>query len=810
MSDSFSRGFDILRLTVQIHTRAMSALLKVAIFVMLASTILLVLWFEPLAVIYGAFRWVAAWGAYGALQIDYSGIPVETSGGVVSYSLSQIYHDAWHYRAANEVLRTTVISAVVSTLIAIPASLLLFMASIWRGREATSELLARGEKLVSEAQLASISRSRGGGSGLKIGKIDVPEKVLNRNILALGSPQTGKSICIKRWMEAVRKRGDMVVVFDKTGDITAGHFNPARGDVLLNPLDSRSPPWSPWSEMRTITDAWRIAEALIPRVEGNNNFFNEGARQLFASLLTRVWKLKDRSLYGLLEAALVWDKEQKRRLLEGTEAAKHFEGDHRSGHDVDATMAVYTQSLRFLDVKSGGRDDFSIRDFITHNIARTEGKGEGSFASIQASFEREIQQLRAAREALSIGKLRQAEECVSRATRLFPLIPEGDAIPESETGFVSWWKQNEVRISDYWRSQDEQIDTELVRMKNVHQLAAERLKKEGAPWLFIGTDHRSLQATRPLLSLWLDAVADTIMSLPENRDRRIWVFLDELQALQELPSLQPLMTEGAKYGAAVVAGVQNIGQLRSTYGRDRSEVLLSLFQTKVIFRMSEPDTAKWVQSAIGDAIVEHMHESIRYGTSETMDGAQLSTQRTTEPIVMAGDIIRQPDLHCYITFPGDWPVGKAQLSFNPKVDILKENHPSLIRKPVSDTIFHALEEKGFRPIPVGRDGADPGQRAREVAQLRGEADERKSDDANPKHESRKNRKEKKDKAKAGADQKSFVFTRPGAEPKSPLKPAMSDKSQTKKPVTGEKEAGDQMKTRPPKSGDSPSAWRRPF
>jgi hypothetical protein len=67
---------------------------------------------------------------------------------------------------------------------------------------------------------------------------------------------------------------------------------------------------------------------------------------LFATLLTRIWRMPDRSLLGLLTCALVMDRKDKAKLLARTAAAKHYEGDHRSGQDVDATMSVYTQALR--------------------------------------------------------------------------------------------------------------------------------------------------------------------------------------------------------------------------------------------------------------------------------------------------------------------------------------------------------------------------------------------------------------------------------------------------------------------------------
>ncbi|WP_333835175.1 type IV secretion system DNA-binding domain-containing protein, partial [Rubrimonas sp.] len=339
-------------------------------------------------------------------------------------------------------------------------------------------------------------------------------------------------------------------------------YDETRGDVLLNPLDARSPDWSPWAEMREIADAYRIAKSMIPSVQGENNFFHVGAQDLFATFLVRLLRLKERSLLGLLEATLVMPRAAKAHLLRRSAAAKHYEGEHRSGHDVDATMAVYTQSLRFLRRTAGGRGDFSIRDFITDTVTRLEKPDADAIAAIRARFEGELAQLREARNHLAAGELRRAFRLVARVAISYPLLPDGMEPPEPDDDFAAWWDAHRTQIEAHWRAQDATMPEALAALEQAHKEAAARLRKRGAPWLFIGSTQRQMHAVRPLLSLWLDAVADTILSLPDNRGRRIWLMLDELQALQMLPSLQPLLTEGAKYGVCVCAGVQNMGQIR--------------------------------------------------------------------------------------------------------------------------------------------------------------------------------------------------------------------------------------------------------
>ena len=48
--------------------------------------------------------------------------------------------------------------------------------------------------------------------------------------------------------------------------------------------------------------------------------------------------------------------------------------------------------------------------------------------------------------------------------------------------------------------------------------------------------------------------------------RRVWVILDELGSLQQLPYLTSGLAEARKFGGCFVIGVQSAAQLAKTYG----------------------------------------------------------------------------------------------------------------------------------------------------------------------------------------------------------------------------------------------------
>ncbi|MEO0763210.1 MAG: type IV secretion system DNA-binding domain-containing protein, partial [Pseudomonadota bacterium] len=111
----------------------------------------------------------------------------------------------------------------------------------------------------------------------------------------------------------------------------------------------------------------------------------------------------------------------------------------------------------------------------------------------------------------------------------------------------------------------------------------------------------------------------------------------------------------------------------------------------------------------------HVHEGIRYGTSKTMDGAQLSVGRATEPIVLASDIMRMPDLECVLMLPGNWPVGRVRLRFDKRRDAPAPKAQGLIPKPAEETVFHALDQAGWQPLAEGTERMNAEDIAREAA-----------------------------------------------------------------------------------------------
>ena len=134
-----------------------------------------------------------------------------------------------------------------------------------------------------------------------------------------------------------------------------------------------------------------------------------------------------------------------------------------------------------------------------------------------------------------------------------------------------------------------------------------------------------------------------------------------MASLQRLPSLPPILSMGRKHGAAVVLGLQSIPQLRDSYGRDAAAALASQPQTWLALRTVEPDTARWLEHALGEAEVEEIREGVSMGAADHRDGVSIQQNLRKRPAAMTSEIMSLPDLEGYLKLPGDSPIYRVKL-----------------------------------------------------------------------------------------------------------------------------------------------------
>jgi hypothetical protein len=102
------------------------------------------------------------------------------------------------------------------------------------------------------------------------------------HFLLMGDTGTGKSVLIQQLLDQVLARGQSAIIYDPALEFVPRYYDESRGDLILNPLDLRTPYWSPAEEVLGPGDAITIAKSLFPDKEEVQKFFTESPRRIFA------------------------------------------------------------------------------------------------------------------------------------------------------------------------------------------------------------------------------------------------------------------------------------------------------------------------------------------------------------------------------------------------------------------------------------------------------------------------------------------------------------------------------------------------
>src|SRR6185437_8536522 len=145
----------------------------------------------------------------------------------------------------------------------------------------------------------------------------------------IGTTGTGKSTAIREILSTALARGDRAVIADPDAGYLGNFYDPARGDLILNPFDPDSVRWHLFGEITSDPDIDQLARSLIPD-SGDDRSWSEYARTFFSAIVHQSRSVKvvdDAEVYRLVTKAPL--KELKTLL--GNTAAGPFlaEGNER-------------------------------------------------------------------------------------------------------------------------------------------------------------------------------------------------------------------------------------------------------------------------------------------------------------------------------------------------------------------------------------------------------------------------------------------------------------------------------------------------
>jgi type IV secretory pathway TraG/TraD family ATPase VirD4 len=198
-------------------------------------------------------------------------------------------------------------------------------------------------------------------------RLRIPRAEENEGLLLLGDPGTGKSQVIHQLLDQIaqRERPEAIICYDPAGEFIERHFNPEH-DIVLNPLDTRCPYWSPAFEVdyghgaASATDCRLVAESFFPEREQtgtNSQFFVNSARSIFGRLLELQPSAQD--IVRVLKNEKLIDE-----AVAGTEHAHLInEGAKGQRGGVLATLSEIGDALRLLPTREQCDGEFSLTEW---------------------------------------------------------------------------------------------------------------------------------------------------------------------------------------------------------------------------------------------------------------------------------------------------------------------------------------------------------------------------------------------------------------------------------------------------------------
>lgn len=196
----------------------------------------------------------------------------------------------------------------------------------------------------------------------------------------------------------------------------------------------------------------------------------------------------------------------------------------------------------------------------------------------------------------------------------------------------------------------------------------EWVENDGDGFIFISTLKDQEEALRPFITLLCDIYMNAVLSLKPDLSRRIWSFLDELQALGKVTSLAPFLAESRKYGGCCFAGFQGYSQAKRIYGDEGVEELSDLFGTFIVMRCNGNKSAEWAGKQLGKTDNIEVNESLSYGINSARDGANLQNNRRERDVVLASELQNLEDLEGYVRFGRRMPVSSFELQWKARKD----------------------------------------------------------------------------------------------------------------------------------------------
>ncbi|EFB1753937.1 type IV conjugative transfer system coupling protein TraD [Escherichia coli] len=290
---------------------------------------------------------------------------IQYYGKTFRMNAAQVLHDKYMIWCGEQLWSAFVLATVVALVIC----LITFFVVSWilgrQGKQQSENEVTGGRQLTENPKdVARMLKKDGKDSDIRIGDLPIIRDSEIQNFCLHGTVGAGKSEVIRRLANYARQRGDMVVIYDRSGEFVKSYYDPSI-DKILNPLDARCAAWDLWKECLTQPDFDNTANTLIPMGTKEDPFWQGSGRTIFAEAAYLMRNDPNRSYSKLVDTLLSIKIEKLRTFLRNSPAANLVEEKiEKTAISIRAVLTNYVKAIRYLQGIEHNGEPFTIRDWM--------------------------------------------------------------------------------------------------------------------------------------------------------------------------------------------------------------------------------------------------------------------------------------------------------------------------------------------------------------------------------------------------------------------------------------------------------------
>lgn len=201
----------------------------------------------------------------------------------------------------------------------------------------------------------------------------------------------------------------------------------------------------------------------------------------------------------------------------------------------------------------------------------------------------------------------------------------------------------------------------------------EAIQKRGGKSVFLEYDIVNSSLIDTVYTVLLDLASKDALG-NEERDKYVYFILDEFPLIPRLNYIDNLLNFGRSRGVRVIAGIQNVNQVKNAYGTSLGISILSGFSTYMIFRLFDEESRKMVSERHGrnrKLVRVPFSDGILNGNQEYEQGNAIEDWDLVN--LRKGEcIVSMPNSAPYRFYPTLYPEVNGQISIrgnSPKIKI---------------------------------------------------------------------------------------------------------------------------------------------